>query len=101
MLAAEAALVLEAVPDATVNAVAKQLCEKALTGLGDGGSAARVPGCSPNAATWPSTTASRSASRPEHGGARPGPHVRGRPCADRALRAGRRRARDRPAGPNG
>ena len=40
VLAAEAALVLEAVPDATVNAVAKQLCEKALTGLGDGGSAA-------------------------------------------------------------
>jgi DNA-binding CsgD family transcriptional regulator len=39
-LAAEAALVLEAVPDAAVNAVAKQLCEKALSGLGDRGPAA-------------------------------------------------------------
>ena len=39
-LAGEAALVLEAVPDAAVNAVAKQLCEEALTGLGDSGPAA-------------------------------------------------------------
>ncbi len=34
-LMAEAALVLEAVADAGVNAVAKQLCEQALAGLGD------------------------------------------------------------------
>lgn len=37
-LAAEAALVLEAVPDPAVNTLATQLCEAALAGLGDGGS---------------------------------------------------------------
>ena len=34
-LLAEAALVLEAAPDPGVNAVAKQLCEQALAGLGE------------------------------------------------------------------
>ena len=38
-LAAEAALVLEAVPDPSVNALATQLCEAALAGLGDDGPA--------------------------------------------------------------
>ncbi len=38
-LAAEAALVLEAVPDPAVNALAIQLCEAALAGLGDRGPA--------------------------------------------------------------
>jgi DNA-binding CsgD family transcriptional regulator len=37
-LAGEAALVLEAVPDEAVNAVAKQLCESALAGLAGSGS---------------------------------------------------------------
>ncbi|MDP8938033.1 MAG: AAA family ATPase [Actinomycetota bacterium] len=36
-LVAEAALVVEAVPDRAVNTVAKQLCEEALLGLGDTG----------------------------------------------------------------
>jgi DNA-binding CsgD family transcriptional regulator len=39
-LMGEAALVLEAAPDPAVNAVAKQLCEEALAGLGGTGSAA-------------------------------------------------------------
>lgn len=36
-LMSEAALVLEAVPDLTVNALTKELCERALAELGDGG----------------------------------------------------------------
>ena len=78
VLAAEAALVLEAVPDATVNAVAKQLCEKALTGLGDGGSAAlraRLLAQRSHLAFYDGEQERVGA--PEHGGARPGPHVRG------------------------
>ena len=55
-LMGEAALVLEAAPSAGVNAVAKQLCEEALVGLGNATHQVCAPGCWRNTATSRSTT---------------------------------------------
>ena len=68
-------------PTRPSNAVAEQLCEEALAGLGTAGGGPARPAAR---ATQPPRVLRRRAGarrRPERGGARPGPRLRGRPRA--------------------